>query len=644
MLLILTFGISQAQDKSKDFLVLKGSYLGQKKPGMIPELFAPGIVSTGASEYSAAFTPDGKEFYFALSGPPYDVIMFMKQNDEGWTRPQVAPFSGRYTDYDINLSPDGKKIFFTSQRPRDGSGKPIRDNDLWVVRRTDKGWSEPVNLGSPVNTKMRENYASVSKNGTLYFHRWDREGDGSCDIFRAEYINGSYSEPERMGKEINSDKLEWDPFIAGDESYIIFGSMGRPDSHGLCDLYISFRNSGGSWTKAINMGNKINSPGHEFCPSVSPDGKYFFFMSSLIIHKPYSEKQLSYEEKIKFLNSPGNESRDIYWVDAKIFETLRPEKQKTEKSTDQFSILSEEYLGQKKPGLIPEVFAPGIVCTGSSEFSSVFAPDGKEFYYTLSGVPFSTILCMKQENNQWTKPQVAPFSGRHRDCDMNFSPDGKRLFFCSNRPLKGTGPPKEDSDIWLVERTVQGWSEPENLGSLINSNKNEYYPTFTRNGTLYFSSSREGGKGGGDIYRSKFVNGKFTKPENLGDAINTRFGEGDVFIAPDENYIIVTCYGRSDGIGSGDLYISARKKDGLWSELKNMGNTINSEANEHCPMLSHDGRFLFFTSRRSSLKSYSGKSITYEEKMKTINSHGNGMADIYWVDANVISKFLKNIE
>jgi hypothetical protein len=326
--LLISWLPQESKESKKDLPVLKGSYLGQTPPGMIPEIFAPGIVSTSAWEYSSTFTPDAKEFYYAISGAPFDVIIVMKEVNGKWTYPQIAPFCGRYSSYDTNLSPDGNKLYYTSRRPLGGKGEPKKDNDIWVVTRTESGWSEPKNLGLPVNTEGAENYPSVTKTGTLYFHRYEKDGKKDSDVFYSKFKNNRFAEPVRLSNSINSDYNEWDPFIAPDESFIIFGSVDRPEGHGGCDLYISFRKKDGSWTKAVNMGNKINSRGHEFCPSVSSDGKYLFFMSSRSFYKSYSEIPITYEQKIKILNSPDNGNGDIYWIDAKIIETLKPKELK----------------------------------------------------------------------------------------------------------------------------------------------------------------------------------------------------------------------------------------------------------------------------------------------------------------------------
>lgn len=267
-----------------------------------------------------------------------------------------------------------------------------------------------------------------------------------------------------------------------------------------------------------------------------------------------------------------------------------------------------EYLGQKAPGLRAERFAPGIVSTEKSELNSVFTPDGGEFYFTIQTVqgPWK-IMVMKQKDGAWTKPAVASFSGVYSDVDLFISPDCRRLFFCSNRPFDGQDKPRQNYDIWVVERDGGDWSKPANLGAPVNSEANEFYPSVTRNGTLYFQSGRPGARGGRDLYKARLENGTYTKAENLGEPVNSLLMEGDGLISPDEDFLILSV-DRTDSLGQGDLYISFRSKDGAWTAPRNMGTSVNTPANENCPTLSPDGKYLFFTSG----------------------------GDIYWVSAKVI--------
>jgi Tol biopolymer transport system component len=192
------------------------------------------------------------------------------------------------------LSPDGKKLFFS------------RDWALWVSEKEGVSWSEPKNLGEVVNFQKRQDGPSVTKDGTLYFCSMYGDKDG---IYRAELSSGHYVKREKLGFGINSGSVDGLPYIAPDESYLIFTSF-RAGSVGMSDLYISFRRSDGNWTVPKNMGIKVNSEAKEGYPYVTVDGKYFFFYSTRV--SILNEKRIP--------DGPGN----VYWIDAKIIQELKP--------------------------------------------------------------------------------------------------------------------------------------------------------------------------------------------------------------------------------------------------------------------------------------------------------------------------------
>jgi len=296
------------ESKDSDFPILKGAYLGQKPPTMIPEIFAPGIISTGFSERIAAFTPDGKELYYVLAGAPHSVILYTKEVDGKWTKPKVAPFSGNKSA-EFNISPDGNKIVFIY--------KPHGPDDLvWMVERDGEIWGEPYTLPPYIN-----GYSTLAENGNVYFNSLN-EDNRSWDLYVSVVVNGEYSTPLNLGNNINNELHEADPFIAPDESYLIYARR-DPKGFGGADIFISFRNKDGNWTKSINMGKNINSDSDEYCPTVSPDGKYFFFLSFRKTHMDYSEIPLTINEKVQILNSPGNGNGDIYWVSSQIIQDLK---------------------------------------------------------------------------------------------------------------------------------------------------------------------------------------------------------------------------------------------------------------------------------------------------------------------------------
>ncbi|WP_299437595.1 hypothetical protein [uncultured Aquimarina sp.] len=268
------------------------------------------------------------------------------------------------------------------------------------------------------------------------------------------------------------------------------------------------------------------------------------------------------------------------------------------------------YLNQKPPGLQPEVFAPNIISKPSeSEFGSVFSKDGKEFFYGVDINGKSEIRYTRLEKDSWTAPKVIVSDSKYGFNDPFLSPDEYRLYYISDMPLNGKGNGK-DHDIWYSEKKPYGWSKPINAGANINSDRDEYYMSFTDNGTMYFSSNSNSENNNFDIYASKKVNSKFQKPEKLSDGINTKSYEADVFVAPDESYVIF-CARRKEGLGRGDLYISFKNEDGSWTKSKNMGAPINTKGHELCPFVTKDGKYFLYTSNQ----------------------------DIYWVEASIINQY-----
>jgi len=279
----------------------------------------------------------------------------------------------------------------------------------------------------------------------------------------------------------------------------------------------------------------------------------------------------------------------------------------------------------------PTVFGNGLISTGDFDSHPAFTPDGKGLYFVRSTPNFNlwTILVSQFANGKWGTPQVAPFSGQYSDADPFITADGSHFYFISNRPVPGTA--TANLDIWVMDKTATGWSEPKNVGAPINSPGSEWYPTIAANGTMYFGSDRQGGKGRTDIYRSRLVDGKYTEAENLGDAINTQFNEFEPLIAPDESFLIFMAGGRADARGGFDLYISYNR-NGAWTKPVNLGDKINSAGNEYSPAISPDGKYFFWTSTRGFADKPLEKRLDYKELMNRLRGPRNGLGDIYQID------------
>lgn len=306
---------------------LSGPYLGQTPPDTTPEIFAPGIVSNGMFTRDMAITPDGKEIYYsvAIGNFAFATIAYVKEENGIWSEPEVVQ---HMTNPNVmNLEPafsfDGNKLFFLSNRIDSTTGDSvIGDEDIWVMNRIENGWSSPYNLGEPINTNLAEFFPSITKDGHIYFSRAEPESRVH-NIYRSKFLNGEYQEPERLPVEVNSGQTHFNAYVAQNENYIIVPTLGREDTFGGVDYYISFRKENDDWTKAINMGLGINAEvGAEWSPYVSPDGKYFFFMASRKAKK-YEDIKLSYNKLEDLFHSPQNGNSDVYWVSIEVIDNLK---------------------------------------------------------------------------------------------------------------------------------------------------------------------------------------------------------------------------------------------------------------------------------------------------------------------------------
>lgn len=258
-------------------------------------------------------------------------------------------------------------------------------------------------------------------------------------------------------------------------------------------------------------------------------------------------------------------------------------------------------------GQSPEVFSPGVISDERWQWRITFTSNGGTAYYTVSDGFFpierrSTIMVSHgQEGGMWSAPEVAPFSGTYPDIDPFITPNGRRLYFASIRPVDGVVKP--DLDIWMVERTPHGWSKATHLGSEVNSEFDELYPSATADGTLYFASGPFGPtpEADWDLYRAERAGDGFAPREPL-TTLNTDLPfdpdnpqadwEFNPEITADGRTLVFTSL-RPGGHGSGDLYVSHFRR-GEWTPPVNLGPPVNTSNDEFHPTLSRDGRFLYF--------------------------------------------------
>jgi L-ascorbate metabolism protein UlaG (beta-lactamase superfamily) len=274
-----------------DFHNLTGEYFGQTPPGATPKVFARGIVSTEYQDHGPpSFSPDGNEVFWREARRPgpdnkewEGFNMTMRRKNGRWSAPFVdTRFDGRF--FLPVFSADGRKAYFSSARPGSVAAQASRtDFDIWFVEKRGDDWGEPKCLNLVARyPELRwagfPSMISIARNGTLYFMGYTLGPLNDYGIFRSELVNGEYAKPDLLPRSINLPPfLNWEPFIAPDESYLLFSSNRRDPDHDAGDLYISRRQSDGSWTDPVSLGEPINSPSQERLPGVSRDGKYLFF-------------------------------------------------------------------------------------------------------------------------------------------------------------------------------------------------------------------------------------------------------------------------------------------------------------------------------------------------------------------------------
>ena len=275
-----------------------------------------------------------------------------------------------------------------------------------------------------------------------------------------------------------------------------------------------------------------------------------------------------------------------------------------------------------------EIFANGIISTGLNERDIAISSDGREIYYTLGNYDNSqrAIVKIAKEANAWLDPQIVSFSGKYNDIEPFLSPDGSKLFFASNRP-PNNDTTRSDYNIWYVTKDTSGWANPTALPEIINTSSDEFFPSVSSNGNLYFTATRDVGAGKEDIFLSRYINNMYTEPEPLDTLVNSKTYEFNAFISPDEEMLVFSSYGRADDIGGGDLYFSRKDSSGKWIQAINLGKEINSNRLDYCPFVDFTNNILYFSSnRREPIKI-----DDYNIFKGHLTDSKNGMGDIYHV-------------
>ena len=268
-----------------DFPELRGPFLGQTPPESGVEIFAPGFLEPATGYHSSVV-------FNAAAGETY----CSERIGDRWARPGKLPFDPEYGVREPMFAHGDRRLYFLSRRPL--AHDPVTRERIWSVERNGSDWSKPQLIDAVVAAHPTHWQFSFTDKGDLYFTSEAPGVRGEQDVYISRWRDGAFTEPESVGEGVNTDLREFCPFIAPDESYLIF-SRTVPEERGRSDLFISFRTAEGTWTEAVNMGDEVNSLHNETSPVVTPDGRYLLFLRV------------------------SGDVNDVYWTSTRIIDQLR---------------------------------------------------------------------------------------------------------------------------------------------------------------------------------------------------------------------------------------------------------------------------------------------------------------------------------
>jgi Tol biopolymer transport system component len=282
--------------------------------GPAPQIFSPGVISSPANDGSPTFSPDGNTLYFTRSTAGWGVILESHKQNGQWSDPQVAPFSGQWSDSSPGIAPDGSFLVFVSLRPKSmpAPGEKITSfrANLYRTNRAAAGWSEPERLPDTINLGPSIWKPSIASDGTLYFVVIDEKGGKR--LYSSQYENGTYQQAQPL---LFSDgsTADVDPEVAPDSSFLLFCSSGRTPGDPKDHLYIVLKNGAG-WGPVTAIRYSGDGPSTDDEPHLGPDRRTMYFSSDRAVPVTFPRTREQAAEDLKRLESWDNSNSNVWFM------------------------------------------------------------------------------------------------------------------------------------------------------------------------------------------------------------------------------------------------------------------------------------------------------------------------------------------
>ncbi|MEL6868023.1 MAG: OmpA family protein, partial [Bacteroidota bacterium] len=243
-------------------------------------------INTPDWEYLPSLTADGNTLVYTVQKNSWEDFYISRKVDGVWQKGEpIEAINTELNEGAQSISADGKFLVFTACDRKDGYGKC----DLYFSEVIDGRWTKPANMGKVINSAASEKQPSISADGKVLYFASDRKGGkGGYDLWLSRRsVDGRWSQPLNMGAPINSKEHDNTPFIHADGATLYFMSKGHVGMGGF-DLFYARANADGTWGKPINLGHPINTPSNESAMVVSIDGKTAYFSTD----RQYGEEQM----------------------------------------------------------------------------------------------------------------------------------------------------------------------------------------------------------------------------------------------------------------------------------------------------------------------------------------------------------------